>query len=81
MEGMEGRQNQTTISIKRTIDTFAQKAHLLGLKDKKFHFNTIETLLTLRMIEHWNKFPRNLMEPTSLETFKTSPDMALGNLL
>ena len=66
----DGKKTESdSVSSERT--TGKHKAHLLGLRDKKFHLNTRENLLTLRMIEHWNKLPRNLKESPSLEIFKT----------
>jgi len=38
-------------------------------------------LITLRMTEHWNRLPREVVESPSLEIFKTRLDKVLYNLL
>ncbi|KFV83932.1 hypothetical protein N308_00464, partial [Struthio camelus australis] len=50
------------------------------LKHKKFHLN-IKYLFTVRVTEHWNRFPREVVESPSLEIFKSHLDRVLGNLL
>ena len=33
------------------------------------------------MVKHWNRSPREVVEPPSLEVLKTRLDMVLGNLI
>ncbi|PKU44042.1 hypothetical protein llap_5660 [Limosa lapponica baueri] len=51
------------------------------LEYKKFHLNTRRNFFTLRVEEHWNRLPREVVESPSLETFKTRLDKFLCNLL
>lgn len=44
------------------------------LKIKKAFF-------TVRIVSHWNKFPKEVAGAQYLETFKTSPDGAMSNLI
>ncbi|PKU48217.1 hypothetical protein llap_1496 [Limosa lapponica baueri] len=53
--------------------------HKLG--HKKFHLNMRRNFFTLRVAEHWNRLPREVVESPSLETFKTRLDKFLCNLL
>ncbi|PKU42083.1 hypothetical protein llap_7622 [Limosa lapponica baueri] len=48
---------------------------------KKFHLNVRRNFFTVRVVEHWNKLPREVVESPSLETFKTRLDNFLCNLL
>ena len=41
------------------------------LKHRKFHLNMRKNFFTLRMTEHWNRLPREVVESPSLEIFKT----------
>ncbi|PKU49313.1 hypothetical protein llap_352 [Limosa lapponica baueri] len=51
------------------------------LECKKFHLNMRRNFFTLRVAEHWNRLPREVVAAPSLEIFKTRLDMFLCNLL
>ena len=36
---------------------------------------------TVRVLKHWNRLPRVVVDAPSLETFKARLDKALGNLI
>jgi len=46
----------------------------------KFHLNMRKNFFTLRVTEHWNRFPREVVE-SPLEIFKTRLDKVLCSLL
>jgi len=50
------------------------------LKHRKFHLNMRKNF-TLRMMEHWNRLPREAVDSPSLEIFKTCLDNVLCNVL
>jgi len=51
------------------------------LKHRKFHLNTRKNFFILRVMEHWNRFPREVVDSPSLEIFKTRLDKVLCSLL
>ncbi|KFV80625.1 hypothetical protein N308_12489, partial [Struthio camelus australis] len=51
------------------------------LNHKKFHLNLRKNFFTGRVTEHWTRLPREVVEPRSLEIFKTCLDVILGNML
>jgi len=51
------------------------------LKHRKFHLNTRKNFFTLRVTDHWNRLPREVVESPSLEIFMTRLDKALCSLL
>ncbi|PKU46912.1 rna-directed dna polymerase from mobile element jockey-like [Limosa lapponica baueri] len=51
------------------------------LEYKKFHLNVRRNFFTVRVLEHWNKLPREVVESPSSETFKTHLDKFLCNPL
>ncbi|GAB0184761.1 hypothetical protein GRJ2_000941400 [Grus japonensis] len=51
------------------------------LEHRKFHLNMRQNFFTVRLTEHWNRLPREVVERLSLQIFKTHLDTVLCNLL
>jgi len=51
------------------------------LNHSKFHVNVRKNCFTVRVTEHWNRLPREVVESPSLEIFKTRLDAVLCSLL
>jgi len=51
------------------------------LKHRKFQLNMRKNFFPLRVTEHWNRLPREVVESPSLEIFKTHLDTVLCSLL
>jgi len=51
------------------------------LKQRKFRLNMRKNFLILRVTEHWNRLPREVVESPSLEIFKTHLDRVMCKLL
>ena len=47
----------------------------------QFHLKMRKNFFPLRVMEHWNRLPREVVESPSLEIFKTCPDKVLSSLL
>jgi len=51
------------------------------LKQRKLQLNRRKNFFALRVMEHWNRMLREVVESRSLETFKTRLDKVLCSLL
>jgi len=51
------------------------------LRHRKIHLNMRKNFFPLRVTEHWNRLPREVVESPSLEIFKTQLDKVLCSLL
>ena len=51
------------------------------LAHRQFHNNMEKSFFTLRVMEHWNTLPREVVESPSTGIFKTHVDAYLCNLL
>ena len=49
-------------------------SNLIILYYYKFHNNMQKNFFTVRMTEHWNMLPREVVEPPSMEIFRTHLD-------
>ncbi|KFQ93723.1 hypothetical protein Y956_10614, partial [Nipponia nippon] len=51
------------------------------LKEGRFRLDTRKKFFTMRVVRHWNRLPREVMDAPSLEVFKARLDGALNTLL
>jgi len=51
------------------------------LKEGRFRFDIRKKFLTMRVLKHWNRLPREAMDAPCLEVFKARLDGALSNLV
>ncbi|KGL93336.1 hypothetical protein N301_12285, partial [Charadrius vociferus] len=51
------------------------------LEEGRFRLNIRKKFFTMRVVRHWNRLPREVVEAQSLEAFKARLDVALGNLV
>ncbi|KFQ75912.1 hypothetical protein N337_02404, partial [Phoenicopterus ruber ruber] len=51
------------------------------LKERRYRLDIRKKFFTVRVVKHWNRLPREVVEAPSLETFTVTLDRALGNLI
>ncbi|KGL81176.1 hypothetical protein N309_00814, partial [Tinamus guttatus] len=59
------------------VATDRTRGNVRKLKHQKFHRNLRKNFLTVRVPEHWNRLPREVVESPSPEIFKTRLDAVL----
>ncbi|KAK4818093.1 LOW QUALITY PROTEIN: hypothetical protein QYF61_005670, partial [Mycteria americana] len=51
------------------------------LKEDKFRLDMRKKFVIMRVVKHWNRLPREVLDAPSLETFQVKLDGALSNLI
>ncbi|KFP11781.1 hypothetical protein Z169_01216, partial [Egretta garzetta] len=51
------------------------------LKDGRFRLDLRKKFFTTRVVRHWNRLPREVVDAASLEVLKARLDGALSNLV
>ncbi|KFW63033.1 hypothetical protein AS28_00411, partial [Pygoscelis adeliae] len=51
------------------------------LKEGRFRLAIRKIFFTVRVVRHWNRLPREVVDAPSLEVFKARLDGALSNLI
>ncbi|KFQ15483.1 hypothetical protein N330_05959, partial [Leptosomus discolor] len=51
------------------------------LGEGRFRLDIRKKFFTPRVVRHWNRLPKEVVDAPSLEVFKTSLDGALSNLV
>ncbi|KFO94245.1 hypothetical protein N320_03947, partial [Buceros rhinoceros silvestris] len=51
------------------------------LKMGRFRLDLRKKFFTVRVVNHWNRLPREVVDAPSLKTFKVGLDGILGNLI
>ncbi|KFV09576.1 hypothetical protein N339_09677, partial [Pterocles gutturalis] len=51
------------------------------LKEGRFWLDMRKNFFTVRVVRHWHKLPREVVDAPSLEVFKARLDEALSNLV
>jgi len=56
------------------------RSNAFKLKEGRFRLDIRKKFFTMKVVKHWNRLPREVVDAPSLETFKARLDGALSNL-
>ncbi|KFV50294.1 hypothetical protein N341_01975, partial [Tyto alba] len=51
------------------------------VKEGRFRLDIRKKFITMKMVKHWNRLPREVVDAPSLKTFKARLDGALSYLI
>ncbi|KGL73189.1 hypothetical protein N309_13250, partial [Tinamus guttatus] len=74
---LKGGSEEDGAGLSSVVATDRTRGNGHKLKHQKFHRNLRKNFLTVRVAEHWNRLPRDVVESPSLEIFKTRLDAVL----
>jgi len=57
------------------------RSHVFKVREGRFRLDMRKKFFTIRVVKHWNRLPREVVEASSLETYKTRLDGTLSNLV
>ena len=57
------------------------KSNGFKLREARFRLDIKKKFFTIRVVKHWNRLPREVVEAPSLETFKARFDGTLSSLI
>ena len=62
------------------VDSDRTRGNGLKLRLGRFRLAIRKKFFTQRVVTHWNRLPKELVDAPSLQTFKARLDVALGSL-
>ena len=77
---LKGGCSQVGVGLFSQVTSSRTGGNSLKLHQGKFRSDIMKNFCTKRVVKHWNRLPREAVEPPSLEVFKSRVDMVLRGM-
>ena len=78
---LKGAYKQEGGKLFERVDNSKTRGNGFKLKEGRFRLDIRKKFFTQRVVTHWNRLPKEVVDAPSLEAFKARLDVALGSLV
>ena len=78
---MKGAYKQDGEWLFTRVDSDGTRGNGFNLRQERFRLDTRRKFFTQRVVTHWHRLPKEVVDAPSLEAFKARLDVALGSLV